>query len=88
MIGEADDFNPKKIYDNLIKGCREVKVWEIKCIVEESWVIKGVVPFTIRMVDGIYNCSVLASSRKEALIKVADFMPVILFVSEDEEGEL
>ena len=34
-IAEADDFNPKKIYDKLIKSCKEAKSWEVKCYIDE-----------------------------------------------------
>jgi len=86
-IIEADDFNPKKIYENLIKRCRDVRMWEIKCIVEESFVSKSNFPFSYNIKDGVYTCNVAAINKKEALLIVANLMPVILFVNEDEEND-
>lgn len=84
-IFEADEFNPKKIADALFERCAKAKIWTIKCYVKEEWVIRGVVPFEIRMEDGIYTCKVIAPTKKEAFVMVADFMPVIQFIDNDFE---
>jgi hypothetical protein len=81
-----DDFNPKKIADEMIKRCLDAREWHIKCYVKEEWFINGVVPFTISMRDGLYTCKVIAATKLEALKKVEDYMPVIRFV-EDENDE-
>ena len=78
-IIEADEFDPKKIYDDLIKGCKEVKEWEIQCIVEESYV--GQAPFKIRIEDGIYYCKVFTPTLRDAFILVANSLPVIKFLN-------
>ena len=83
-IIEADEFNPKKIFDALVERCKEMKSWDIRCIVDESWYINGIVPFNIKMKDGVYTCTVIAPTKKDALIKVADHMPVIKFLDNDE----
>ena len=84
-IIEADDFNPKKIYDDLIKGCREAKHWNIKCYVDEAYVFMGKpLPFDLSLKDGVYNCKVIAPNEKEAMKIVSDFMPVIKFINDDE----
>jgi hypothetical protein len=78
-ILEDDDFDPKKIYDDLIKGCREVKEWDIRCIVEESFV--GHPPFKFTINDGIYFCRVVTPTLRDAFILVADSLPVIKFLN-------
>jgi len=83
---EADDFNPKRIYDKLIKGCLDAKSWEVKCYVDEVFVFMGKpLPFDLKMKDGLYTCSVIAPSMKDAMKIVSDFMPVIKFVNEKDE---
>jgi hypothetical protein len=80
---EQEDFNPKKIYDSLIKGCKEAKHWEIKCYVDEAFVFMGKpLPFDLSMRDGLYKCKVIAPNKKEAMKMVSDFMPVIKFVDD------
>ena len=84
-IVESDDFNPKKITEDLIKRCQEAKEWYIKCYVQEEWFINGIVPFTISMKDGLYTCKVIAPTKEEAIKKVEEYMPVIKFVDENNE---
>ena len=78
-ITEDDDFDPKKIYDDLIKRCQEVKEWEIRCIVEESYI--GHPPFKVTIIDGIYHCSVVTPSLRDAFILVAVSLPVVKFLN-------
>ena len=86
MIAEADDFNPKKIADALFKRCKNAKSWEVKCYVDEVFVFMGKpLPFDLKMKDGLYTCSVIAPSMKDAMKVVSDFMPVIKFVNEENE---
>ena len=84
-IVESDDFNPKKITEDLIKRRQEAKEWHIKCYVQEEWFINGIVPFTISMKDGLYTCKVIAPTKEEAIKKVEEYMPVIKFVDESNE---
>lgn len=82
-IVAEDEFNPKKIADEMIKRCLAAREWEIKCYVKEEWFINGVVPFTISMRDGLYTCKVIAATKQEAIKKVEEYMPVIKFVEND-----
>jgi hypothetical protein len=82
-IIEADDFDPKRIADEMINRCLNAREWHIKCYVKEEWFINGVVPFTISMKDGVYTCKVIAATKLEALKKVEEYMPVIKFIEED-----
>ena len=82
-IIEADDFDPKKIYDDLIESCKQVKLWEIRCIVDESWV--GVSPFRMQIVDGVFSCFVVAKTKRDAYIEVANKLPVIKFLSRQDD---
>ena len=79
-----DEFNPKKIADEMIKRCLDAREWIIKCYVQEEWFINGVVPFTINMKDGLYTCKVIAPSKEAAIKKVEEYMPVIKFVEKDD----
>jgi len=84
MIAE-DEFDPKRIADEMIKRCLDAREWTIKCYVQEEWFINGVVPFTINMKDGLYTCKVIAPTKLAALKKVEKYMPVIKFVEDDNE---
>jgi hypothetical protein len=79
-----DEFNPKKIADEMIKRCVAAREWIIKCYVQEEWFINGTVPFTISMRDGLYTCKVVAPSKEAAIKKVEEYMPVIKFVEKDD----
>lgn len=83
-IIEEDNFDPKRIADEMIKRCLDAREWIIKCYVKEEWFINGVVPFTISMKDGIYTCKVIAATKLEAVKKVEDYMSVIKFIEEDD----
>lgn len=82
MIAE-DEFNPKKIAEEMIKRCQAAREWHIQCYVQEEWFINGVVPFTISMKDGLYTCKVIAPTREAAIKKIEEYMPVIKFVEDD-----
>ena len=79
----TDPFDPQKIYDDLIGRCKTAKEHNIKCIVDEAWTgFRGPAPFTYTIKDGIYTCKVIATTTKEALLKVVDNIPVIRFIDE------
>lgn len=80
-IGEP--FNYKQIYDELIERCKDVKRWEIRCILDESWV--GIAPFDMMIEDGIFICYPIAPTRREAFIEVANKLPVIKFLSRQDD---
>jgi len=78
-----DEFeDPKKIYDDLIGRCNQVKSWKISCYVSENWV-GGHLPFKMDIIDGIYICSVIAPTKRDALLLVVNNLPVIKFLEED-----
>ena len=54
---ESDDFNPKKIADDLFERCRKAKAWYVYCYIDESWTgsIKPF-PFEMEIVDGVVGC--------------------------------
>lgn len=81
-IIEADDFNPKRIYDKLIKGCMEAKLWEIKCWVDEGFIVYKPVPFQIIIEDGYYIIKVVSNSKKNAMKIISDYIPVIKFIDD------
>jgi hypothetical protein len=37
-------------------------------------------PFSLRIVDGIFECDVVAVSEKDALLIIADYLPVVKFL--------
>ena len=78
-----DDFDAKKIYKELIDRCKEVKRWEIRCILDESWI--GIAPFDMMIEDGIFICYPIAPTRREAFIEVANKLPVIKFLSRQDD---
>jgi hypothetical protein len=80
---EFDPFDPKKIYSALIKRCKAAKRYEIRCIIDESWV--GVAPFDLIIEDGIFICFPVAMSRRDAFLQVANGLPVIKFLTRQNE---
>ena len=82
-ISEFDEFDPKKIFDDLMNRCKEAKEWEIRCIVDEAWV--GNTPFKIKIEDGIYCCKVITPTLRDAFILVANSLPVIKFLNYSNE---
>lgn len=73
--------NPKKIYDDLIKRCKQAKYWNLVCVVDEAWVIPdGKFPFDMIIQDGLYYIGIVAPTMREAMVKVLDFVPVVQFV--------
>lgn len=85
LIIEDDPFNPKKICDELISRCKQARRYEIRCIIEESWV--GTAPFDIVIHDGVFYCYVIAPSKRDAFLEVANKLPVIRFISKQDEDE-
>ena len=82
-IIEFDPFDPKKIYNDLIKRCKSVNRYEIRCIIDESWV--GIAPFDMIIEDGIFICYPIAPSRRDAFLEVANKLPVIRFLTRQNE---
>ncbi len=87
-IAESDEFNPKKITDDLIKRMKNAKEWFVYCYIDEGWLPNGKpFPFEMRIVDGIVGCRVVCSTYTQAQKLVADFLPVIRFIQEPEEDD-
>lgn len=84
-IVAEDEFNPKKIYDDLIKRAKEAKEWFIYCYVSEEWYPKEPLPFDIQINDGLFTCRVVCATYKQAQIIVSDRLPVIRFIEDPEE---
>jgi hypothetical protein len=82
-IIEQDPFDPKKIFDALIKRCKQAKAWEIRCIVDEAFI--GPAPFDIYIEDGVFYCRVIAPTLKDAYVEVANKLPVIKFLKYTDE---
>lgn len=84
---EADDFNPKKIYDNLIKRAKQAREWYVACYIEEEWMPKGEpLPFDLVIKDGLFICRVICVTYTEAQTIVANTLPVIKFVESPDES--
>jgi hypothetical protein len=84
---EADDFNPKKIADDLFERCKKAKQWFVYCYIDEAWTGSDKpFPFEMEIVDGIVGCRVITSTYTEAQKIVADFLPVIKFIVEPDEN--
>ena len=80
---EADDFNPKKIADDLFERCKKAKQWFVYCYIDEAWTGSDKpFPFEMEIVDGVVGCRVITSTYTEAQKIVADFLPVIKFIDE------
>jgi hypothetical protein len=80
---EFDPFDPKKIYEALIKRCKAVKRYEIRCIIDESWI--GIAPFDMIIEDGIFICYPIAPTRRDAFLEVANKLPVIKFLTRQDD---
>lgn len=83
IIKEDGPFNPKKICDDLIERCKKARMYPIQCIIEESWT--GIAPFNMIIEDGIFTCFVIAESKRDAFIQVANKLPVIRFITKQDE---
>ena len=83
---EWDEFNPKKIYDNLINRAKQAKEWFVTCYVEEEWTPRGEpLPFDIIIKDGRFTCRVICPTYTEAQKIVANVLPVIKFIEQPDE---
>ena len=81
-----DEFNPKKVYDDLIKRAKEAKAWFVYCYVEEEWFPKGeALPFDLSIKDGIFTCKVICPTYREAQTIVGNTLPVVRFIEDPSE---
>ena len=85
-ITASDEFNPKKVYDDLIKRAKEAKAWFVYCYVEEEWFPKGeALPFDLSIKDGIFTCKVICPTYREAQTIVGNTLPVVRFIEDPSE---
>lgn len=83
QMWEPED--PRKIYDALIKRCKDAKEWCVACIVDETWVPYKKFPLEYFIADGIYYFRVISTTHREAMLKVVDNVPVVKFVDLENE---
>ena len=74
----------KDVLDDLIERCKNVREYKISCYLDEAWVPAGPMPFDILIRNGIVTCRVLAESKLEAALMIANELPVIMFVDNDD----
>lgn len=80
-ICEDDAFDPKKVYVNLMYRLLKSKEWIIICVVDEScFVGLGDLPFKTTIRDGLFYCQVFAITKHDAMVLVANNLPVITFI--------
>lgn len=80
-ILEDDAFDPKKVFDNLMVRLRTSKEWIIVCVVDEScFVGLGDLPFKVIIRDGLFYCHIFAPTQRDAMVIVANTLPVITFI--------
>ena len=74
----------KDVLDDLIERCKNVREYKISCYLDEAWVPAGPMPFDILIRNGLVTCRVLAESKLEAALMIANELPVIMFIDVDE----
>lgn len=80
------DFDPAKIYNNLINRVKQSKEWFVYCYVAEECVPIGPnLPFELTIADGIFTCRVICPTYTEAQKIVSDALPVIKFIEDPTE---
>lgn len=85
MVAE-DEFNPKKIYNDLMKRVKQAKEWFVSCYVDEEWYPKGdPLPFDLSIKDGVFTCRVICTTYREAQTIVGNTLPVIRFIEHPDE---
>jgi hypothetical protein len=72
----------KDVLDDLIERCKNVKEYKISCYLDEAWVPNGPMPFDIVIRNGVVTCKVLAESKLEAALMIANELPVIMFIDD------
>lgn len=85
-IIEDDDFNPKKVYDNLMERVKQSREWYVSCYIEEEWMPRGEpLPFDLSIKDGVFVCRVICVTYNEAQTIVSNVLPVIRFIEDPSE---
>ena len=70
----------KQIYDNLMDGCLKIRLYKVKCYLDEAWYKSTPLPFDLVITDGIAICDVLAENMDDAVACVDSHLPVIKFI--------
>jgi hypothetical protein len=74
-------FNPKKVYDDMMERVKQAKEWYVTCYIEEEWFPKGEpLPFDLSIKDGVFTCRVICTTYTEAQTIVANTLPVVRFI--------
>jgi hypothetical protein len=85
MSNRDKDYQAAKdVLDDLIERCRNVREYKISCYLDEAWVPAGPMPFDILIRNGLVTCKVLAESKLEAALMIANELPVIMFIDVDD----
>jgi hypothetical protein len=77
-----DEQAAMDVYDDLLDRCKNVREFKISCYLDEAWVPAGPMPFDILIRNGIVTCRVLAESKLEAALMIANELPVIMFIDD------
>jgi hypothetical protein len=72
----------KDVLDDLIERCKNVREYKISCYLDEVWVPNGPMPFDMVIRNGVVTCKVLAESKLEAALMIANELPVIMFIDD------
>ena len=72
----------KDVLDDLLERCKNVREYKISCYLDEAWVPAGPMPFDILIRNGLVTCRVLAESKLEAALMIANELPVIMFIDD------
>jgi hypothetical protein len=72
----------KDVLDDLIERCKNVREYKISCYLDEAWVPNGPMPFDMVIRNGVVTCKVLAESKLEAALMIANELPVIMFIDD------
>ena len=82
---EADDFDPREIYNNLMDRIKQSKEWFVACYVAEEYIPVGQkLPFDVIVKDGVFICRVVCPTYTEAQNMVLEYLPVIKFIEDAE----
>ena len=80
-IIEDDAFDPRMVFNNLMYRLRTSKEWIIVCVVDESFFVGlGDLPFKVTIRDGLFYCHVFSPTKRDAMVFVANNLPVITFI--------
>jgi len=79
---DKDYQTAKDVLDDLIERCKNVREYKISCYLDEAWVPAGPMPFDILIRNGVVTCRVLAESKLEAALMIANELPVIMFIDD------